>query len=176
MPDHVFVDESKKRDYLLVAAALPEAALADARRALRALLRPGQRRLHMVKESPSRQRQIVGVLREVGPAVTVYRAVSDGRSDARRRAACLDLLVADVVARGAVRLTLEREDSSEDRDRQVIYRRLSDVRPERRPEYRHARSHEELLLCVPDAIAWAWARDAVARRALTPLVDQTIRA
>lgn len=54
MPDHVFVDESKKRDYLLVAAALPEAALADARRALRALLRPGQRRLHMVKESPSR--------------------------------------------------------------------------------------------------------------------------
>jgi hypothetical protein len=44
---HVFVAESKQRNYLLVAAVVMPGDLAGARRALRALVMPGQRRLHM---------------------------------------------------------------------------------------------------------------------------------
>jgi len=170
MPDHVFVDESKKRDYLLVAAALPEAGLADARRALRALLRPGQRRLHMVKESPSRQRQIVGVLREVGPAVAVYRAVSDGRSDVARRAACLDAMIRDAVRADVRLLVIEREAGAEERDRHRLFDALGG-RPS--PQYRHLAPAEEQLLAIPDAIAWAWARGGPARRSIRALIVHT---
>lgn len=167
MAEHVFVDESKKRDYLLVAAALPETQLPGARRALRALLRPGQRRLHMVKESGSRQRQVLGVIRELGPRVTIYRAVSDGRSDVRRRAACLDLLIADAVTARYRMITLEREAGAEERDRQQLFAHLSTTTT---PRYRHAAPAEEQLLAIPDALAWAWARGGDVRRGVRSLV------
>jgi hypothetical protein len=172
MAEHVFVDESKKRDYLLVAAALPETALPGARRALRALLRPGQRRLHMVKESGSRQRQVLGVIRELAPRVTVYRAVRDGRSDTLRRAACLMSLVAHSCEHGAASITLEREDSAEERDRHTIFQQLSRFAPQDRPHYRHVRPSEEILLAIPDAIAWMCARNSIARREIRSLIDQ----
>lgn len=41
------VDESKQRNYLLVAAVVMPGDLAGARRALHALVMPGQRLLHM---------------------------------------------------------------------------------------------------------------------------------
>jgi hypothetical protein len=51
---HVFVDESKHRDYLLVAAAVMPGDLTAARKAIREVVMPGQRRVHMKKESDAR--------------------------------------------------------------------------------------------------------------------------
>lgn len=58
----MFVDESKNQDYLLVAAETIPGELALARKTVRGLHKPGQRRLHMVKESPARQHTIMSTL------------------------------------------------------------------------------------------------------------------
>jgi hypothetical protein len=49
---HVFVDETKRSDYLLAAATLRSQDLGPTRQALAGLLLKGQSRLHMVKERP----------------------------------------------------------------------------------------------------------------------------
>ena len=43
MSAHVFVDETKRRGYLLVASGVGSSDLADTRRMLRGLVLPGQR-------------------------------------------------------------------------------------------------------------------------------------
>ncbi len=56
MSSHVFVDETKRRGYLLVASAVVPSDLDATRRMLRGLVLPGQRRLHMKDESDPRKR------------------------------------------------------------------------------------------------------------------------
>ncbi|MFC8943637.1 hypothetical protein ACFT1B_36735, partial [Streptomyces griseoincarnatus] len=55
----MFVDETKARDYLLVAVAIESADLKAARSTIRLLTMPGQARLHMHRESDSRRRKIL---------------------------------------------------------------------------------------------------------------------
>lgn len=52
----LFVDESKRGGYLVTAAAVL----------------PGQRRLHFTHESDNRRKQILDVIAELHPAVTIY--------------------------------------------------------------------------------------------------------
>lgn len=58
MSGHVFVDETKRRGYLLVAAVVVPADPDPVRKAMRALVLPGQRRLHMKDENDQRRRSI----------------------------------------------------------------------------------------------------------------------
>jgi hypothetical protein len=63
---HLFVDETKHRDYLLVASADIATEVAPLRNALRELLLPNQRSLHMKDERESRKRQIAGAIISAG--------------------------------------------------------------------------------------------------------------
>lgn len=56
MTGHVFVDESKNRDYLVAASVVQPDDLVPARRVVSGLLLKGQSRLHMKKENRSRRR------------------------------------------------------------------------------------------------------------------------
>lgn len=70
---------------------------------------------------------------------------------------CLRGLVDDLVAGGADRVVIERDDVTIDVDRRVLYRRAHRLsRPDLR--YDHPRAHEEPLLAVADAVAWCWNR------------------
>ncbi len=53
--NHVFVDETKRRGYLLVASVVVPGDVESLRRMLRGLVLPGQRRLHMKDESDRRR-------------------------------------------------------------------------------------------------------------------------
>lgn len=81
MSAHVFVDESKQRGYLLVAAAVMPGDLAGARRTLRALVMPGQRRLHMKKESDARRHTIIDAITSTDATAAVYDAGRPGRRE-----------------------------------------------------------------------------------------------
>jgi len=59
---HIFVDETKHRDYLLVAGVVLPADLDTMRKMIRNLILPGQRRLHMKDESASRKRVIAAAI------------------------------------------------------------------------------------------------------------------
>jgi hypothetical protein len=60
-----FVDESKSKGYIMVCAILSQSALSQARLAMRALVLPGQRSLHMKDESAPRRREIVSAISRI---------------------------------------------------------------------------------------------------------------
>ncbi|HEU5266785.1 MAG TPA: hypothetical protein VFU35_08790 [Jatrophihabitans sp.] len=108
MTRHVYVDESKQRDYLLVAAAIMPSSLANARRALRTLVMPGQRRLHMKKESIPRRQAIIDAIASTGATATIYNAGRLRRHELAAREACLRAVVTDLAAAGTTCLSLSK--------------------------------------------------------------------
>lgn len=171
---HVFVDESKARDYLLISAVVVAADLGQARRAIRALTLPGQPRLHMKKESNRRRRQILTTIDGLAPEVTIYRAGTLWRTELERRDQCLHALVADIADQGHTYLCLERDASLVGRDRQQLIEATRATGCADRLSYRHESATAEPLLAIPDAVGWAWARGGDWRRRCEKVVTDTI--
>jgi len=114
---HVFVDESKEHDYLLVASIHASGELDDLRKLMRGLVLRGQRRVHMKKESDPRRRAIAAAICGAGVTATVYDAGQRYRDELDARAACLHGLVEDAVGRGDTMLVIEQDDSLLEWDR-----------------------------------------------------------
>jgi len=169
---HVFVDESKQRDYLLIAAVVLPGDLAGARRELRTLVMPGQRRLHMKKESDARRSAIVDAIASTGATATVYDAGRPGRHELDARERCLHALVVDVAAVGHHMLVLEQDDSLLWWDQQRLIEITREVGCRDTLRYEHRRAEHELLLAIPDAIAWCWAKGGHWRDRVQPLVTE----
>jgi len=167
---HVFVDETKHRGYLLVAGVVVLSDLDSVRRKLRGLVLPGQRRLHMKDENDQRRRSIATAIALSGVTATIYDAGRRYRNERERRAACLHALIIDAADRGDTMLVLEQDDTllSWDNQRLIEFTREAGCRETLR--YEHRRAADELLLAVPDAIAWCWAKGGDWRRRIQPVV------
>lgn len=165
---HVFVDESKVRDYLLVAVTLESNQLRAARSALTSLVLRGQSRLHMRKESDARRRRILATVATLKTETIVFRAAKDGRTDRVRRSACIRGLVSSVVDKPGAAICLERDETLVRSDRQGIVEsmHLAGVLPTF--THRHETAAREPLLALPDAIGWAWAKGGDWRRRCGP--------
>lgn len=74
MSRHVFADETKDRDYLLIASVHTSGDLDELRKLIRGLVLPGQYRVHMKKENDSRKRLIAAAIVSAGVTATVYDA------------------------------------------------------------------------------------------------------
>ena len=160
----VFVDESKVRDYLLVAVSLERAHVRAARTAMAALILRGQSRLHMRKESDPRRRSILSTIETFDTVITVVRAQKDGRTDLVRRDACLRRLVAMVMVDGDASVCLERDETLVRKDRQTIMEATHRSKPTHHIPHRHESAAQEPLLALPDAVGWAWAKGGDWRR------------
>lgn len=169
MSTHIFVDETKRNGYLLVAGVVLHGDLAAARKVIRGLVLPGQRRLHMKNESDSRKRAIASAIVELSVQVTVYDAGKRYRNEQERRSACLRSLVGDAAARSASMIVLEQDDTLVVGDRKLLYRAVRDADcPDLR--YEHRRATAEQLLAIPDAVAWCWAKGGDWRRRVESVV------
>ncbi len=169
MSSHIFVDETKRGGYLLVASAVVPGDLDSTRRMLRGLVLPGQRRLHMKDESDSRKRSIATAVAVSGVTATIYGAGRRHRNERERRAACLTALVVDAAARDDAMLVLEQDDTLVVADRKLLYRATREAGcPDLR--YEHRRAAVEQLLALPDSIAWCWAKGGDWRRRIEPVV------
>lgn len=149
---HAFVDESTAATYILAAALVPADRVAEGRKLVRAMLGGGQKRLHFSHESDRRRARILTGIESLGMEHRVYST----KNARPARLACLERLVPDLAAAGVQRLVIERDDSLVDADRRLLYQAGLDFAPGL--AYTHLRAKEDLLLCVPDAIAWCWAR------------------
>lgn len=164
-----------RRGYLLVGAVVMPEDVAATRRGVKDLIEPGQRRLHMVKESDSRRRLILQRMADLRCRATVHEAGADHKSNITRRRACLERLVHDVVDTGAgTRLCLETAEGVDRRDQQQLLELVRRLGCRDTLVYEHAHASTEPLLAVPDAIAWAWARGGEWRRRADPLVSSVI--
>jgi len=137
---------------------------------LRALVLPGQRRLHMKDESDPRRRSIATAITVSGITATIYDAGRRYQTERDRRAVCLRALVLDVTQRGDTMLVIEQDDTllSWDNQRLIEYTREADCRGTLR--YEHRRASAEMLLAIPDTIAWCWAKGGDWRRRIESVV------
>jgi len=167
---HVFVDESKRGSaYLVCATVVPPRAVNQARRAVRALLRQGERRVHFVKEHPSRRREILAALTVIEARTRVY--VCRGPAPAARRA-CLAQLIEDLAVMGASRLVIESREGRDQQDRHTIFTAMQAGTGPAGLVYEHMRPHEEPLLWPSDAVAWAYGAGGDWRRRVDPLLEK----
>ena len=166
---HVFVDESKQRNYLLVASVHRAEDLDDLRKVMRGLVLKGQRRVHMAKESDARRRAIAAAICGAGVQAVVYDAGRRYPDELSARAACLARLVADTVVYGDCVVVLEQDDSLLEWDRRRLYT-LTREASATRMRYEHRRARGEHLLAIPDAVAWCWARGSDWRRRIGPAI------
>ena len=155
---------------MITAAALFSGDLASARRAMRSLVLPGQRRLHFTHESDGRRKRILDAITELGPKVTIYDASAHHRR--RQREACLDALVENLASIGTRMLVLESDESIVELDRKTLYRSVRRHGCHEILEYRHLRAFEEPLLAVPDALAWCWQRGGHWKTRVREMVEE----
>ncbi len=168
---HIFVDETKRRDYVMVAASVLSDDLAAARAVVKELLKPGQHRLHMKDESDGRKETIAKALVAANLRATVYDAGRRHGSQLLARTACLSALIGDAAASDVETLiVLDQDETLVQFDRRLLYRSIHAVGREHAFHYAHRRSNTEQLLGIPDAFAWCWAKGGQWRSLILPAV------
>ncbi|MGF2952116.1 hypothetical protein ACOJVP_07185 [Mycobacterium sp. THU-M116] len=173
---HIYVDETKHRDYLMVAAVVLGEDLTSARAVVQELLKPGQHHLHMKNEADGRKETIAKTLAAAGLRATVYDAGRRHRTQVLARAACLTALVDDLAASDTETLiVLDQDETLVQSDRQVLYRAVRAAGRETTLRYEHRRAAADRLLGIPDAFAWCWAKGGHWRSHIRPAITvQTV--
>jgi len=171
----VYVDETKAKGYVLVACTGARAQMQVARKELRELVLPGQRALHMQSEQDARRRKIADAIARMGEQgieATIYDAGKRGPNERARRERCLEALVEDVSRHDQAQITFDRDESLVSWDRQRMIEFTRAVGAKQRLTHVHTTRQAELLLAIPDAVAWCWARGGHWRRRVGPIVRE----
>lgn len=155
---HIYIDETKERGYVLVASIHLGSDVETMRKTMRRMVLRGQSRIHMAKESDSRRREIADTICAAGVTATIYDAGRRYASQLAARAACLQAIIDDVEVGQQTLLVLEQDDSLIHWDKQRLIEMVRAAGCRGTLRYEHHRAKTELLLAVPDAIAWCWAR------------------
>lgn len=168
---HIYVDETKHRDYLMVAAVVLGEDLSATRAVIQDLLKPGQHHLHMKDEADGRKETIAKTLAAANLQATVYDAGRRHRTQLLARAACLSALIDDLATSDADTLiVLDQDETLVQSDRRLLYRAVREAGREATLRYEHRRASTERLLGIPDAFAWCWAKGGYWRSHIRPVV------
>ncbi len=168
MSAHVFVDETKHRDYLMVAAVVLPVDLQPVRQLVRSLVLPGQRRIHMKKESEPRKRLIADTIAASSTRAVIFDAGAGHESELHARLACLQAVITYAADLGATRVVFEQDDSLLRWDTQRLVEITRTVGCRDTLQYEHHCAGGEQLLALPDAIAWCWAKGGHWRQRIAP--------
>lgn len=163
---HVFVDETKPKDYVVAAATVPAGEVARARKTLRGLLLPRQDRIHFAKEKDAYRDRVLQVMCGLDAQVTLY--IAKTKDQRVGRAACLTAVVEDVIKDRAAHLVIERDESLMRSDLQLVSDLLYPVTE--KPTYRLDVPRSEPLLWISDAVCWCHQRGGRWMDATRPLV------
>jgi hypothetical protein len=168
---HIYIDETKERHYIVVASIHIASDVDALRRSLRdKFVLPGQTRIHMAKESAPRRREIADAICRAGVTATIYDAGRRYRDPLDARAACLQGIIDALPPNDQTLLVLEQDDSILRWDKKFLYSALRAAGLADAVRYEHHRAKTELLLCIPDAIAWCWARGGQWKDRVKPIV------
>lgn len=172
----LYIDESKTKGYTLVAALAAPADTGKLARGVRSLLLPGQRRIHFTKENSSRKRLVLSRLNELGAQAHVFHCAAKNNSIGRET--CLIGLVAHAAQNSHTKIVLERDESIEKSDRQILFREAKMHGLDGTLSYAHESPHQQPLLWVADAIAWSFTKGGDWKRRADPLISgvTTLRA
>lgn len=166
----LFVDESKTKGYTMAAALVTPDDVTVLRRNVRSLVLPGQRRIHFTKEQPERKRLILSRLISFGAQAHVFQCLT--KSQIVGRDACLSGIVAHAAQHSHTKIVIERDESIEKADRQILFREVKRHRLEGTLSYSLEVPHQEPLLWVADAIAWSYTKGGEWRKRADPLIAE----
>lgn len=169
---NAYIDESYGNDYLVVCSTVASGDIAIVRKQIRALLLPKQRSLHMKDETkPARRDLIFQTFSGLTVQTTIYcAALSRSRRHMEARDDCLQRAASDAAKLGVVRLVLDRNDRGEGRDKRSII--LGAGSSGSVPfSYEHLPRHQEMLLALPDAFGWFYAKGGSWRTKVSEFVD-----
>ena len=98
---------------------------------------------------------------------------ASGEKEPTARRLAIAALLNDLVALDGRRLIIERREPSQDqRERSQIAVALQTGMAPEKLDYAHLGGHEEPLLWVADAVAWAWGAGGQWRRRVGGLIDR----
>lgn len=158
-----YLDESKRKDYLLCAVVVPAAETNRIRAALKKAKGP-RRELHMSKVEPHKRLPLAQMVTGLG--VQAYMFTSRGSGSERiHRDIVLGAAVPHLVDQGCGELVIESS-PMDPGDRQRIHGLLG---PGHAMRYRHD-TKAELLLALPDIFAWSWGYGGKFKAAVKPAV------
>jgi hypothetical protein len=164
-----FIDESKTKTYVMVAAVVEDGDRKALRKTLSALRMKGERRIHFASEGNRMRNAVLGSLIELNVKTRVFEA--SGTRESQGREACLVAMVAHAQASLCRQLVFERDQSIEKVDRRILFREMARVPPRQRLGYEFCSPHDEPLLWIADAVAWSYARGGDWRRRVAPLIE-----
>lgn len=170
---HEFVDESKPPGrYILAVTAVESLALSTVRAQLQSWRHRGSSSIHFAKEKDSFRQALLSRMVRLPATVRLY--IVEGRArEAEARSAAMGKLAEELLARGSVRLVLERDDSMARGDRRQLAQAFRGAAAP--PIYTHLRARDELVLWVSDAVAWCHQRGGEWPGLCSPLVADVVR-
>jgi hypothetical protein len=174
---HFFIDETKAKSYLVAAAVCSDSARAPALRAIRNLILPGQRSIHMKQESSRRRSQIADAvcdLKDTGVELLLLDAGRGPEPEVVRRERALQAVVERAACEPAAKLVLDLDQTLVARDARTLSAAIRET-DSRSVTYCHQLLSSQPLLSIPDVVAWCWARGSDWRRRVAPIVTDVIK-
>lgn len=148
----IFADESKRRDFVMVAASVRASQVGAYRRQLRSEhVRTGARRFHCTGEEDQDRRDFIATISSWPVELDMF--VSKGRLESQSRALCVAAVAAHAAATGANRLVIEADNSHDRADRLLTETMRQQAHP---VPWDLLSPYQDALLWVPDAAAWCW--------------------
>lgn len=158
-----YIDESKRRDYLLCAVVVPAVDKAKIRAELKKA--KGRRhQIHMNDLTKEERRRFATLAAGLGVQAYMFTTRGSGR-DRDLRDIVLDAAIPHLVDQGCGDLVLESS-TLDHGDRMKIHNILG---PDHPTTYGHA-GKNELLLALPDIFAWSWGAGGWFKTTVKPLV------
>jgi hypothetical protein len=152
----ILVDESKARHFILCAVFIEESKSKAVSKALGLLRLGGQSRIHFVAESFRRKRFLLSQYRQMICRVE-YFVVRDLPEKASRQLA-FEALLMSFDRNQRYRLVIENDENHTQWDRKVISRTIAKLGMDGSVTFEHDNARNQILLWLPDALAWTKAR------------------
>jgi hypothetical protein len=151
-----FADETCRAGrYRLAAVLVCACSRQRVTRNVRRNVRPGQARVHFAKMQDRDRRSFLSALLPLPVTAVIVEARG---IEVQARSACWSQLVPRLIELNVQRLTIERTEGAELRDRRDILEGLVKLEAVNRLKYSHALPRDEPLLWVADAVAWSVGR------------------
>jgi hypothetical protein len=169
---HAFLDESRRGSrYAVTAVILSSRSVQQVTRSVRATLPPGQQRTHFSDERPAGRRRLLDSYCRLAVQAQVAVAEYRGGDDQVARERCLTALAVALTGQRVTVMVMDTRGIDRDRvDRRLLARLQREGTLGANLTYTHRGSRDELLLCLPDAIGWAYGAGGSWRKQVEPLV------
>ncbi len=152
----ILVDESKAKSFILCAVFIEESQSRSVLKALGLLRLGGQSRIHFVAESSRRKRFLLSHYKHFVSRVEFFIVRDLPEKDSRQLA--FTALVRALDSNQKYRLIIENDENHTQWDRKVLTRIIRELGLTETVRIEHDNSRTQILLWLPDALAWTKAR------------------